>query len=63
MPDLDQMKQGKQVVRDRRGRFANGRSGNPPTGRATAAAIRLAPTGAPAGLNRKPGSLPTATTR
>jgi hypothetical protein len=29
MPDLDQIKQGEQVVRDRRGRFARGRSGNP----------------------------------
>jgi hypothetical protein len=28
-PDLDQIKQGKQGVRDRRGRFAGGRSGNP----------------------------------
>jgi Family of unknown function (DUF5681) len=29
MPDLDLIKQGKQGVRDRRGRFARGRSGNP----------------------------------
>jgi hypothetical protein len=29
MPDLDQIKQGKQEVRHRRGRFAKGRSGNP----------------------------------
>src|SRR6266851_6705585 len=29
MPDLDQIKQGEQGVRDRRGRFASGRSGNP----------------------------------
>ena len=29
MPDLDQIKQGEQGVRDRRGRFARGRSGNP----------------------------------
>jgi hypothetical protein len=29
MPDLDQIKQGKQEVRQRRGRFAKGRSGNP----------------------------------
>jgi hypothetical protein len=29
MPDLDQIKQGKQGVRDRRARFATGRSGNP----------------------------------
>src|SRR6266849_3512876 len=29
MPDLDQMKQGEQGARDRRGRFARGRSGNP----------------------------------
>src|SRR2546428_5334885 len=32
MPDLDQIKQGEQGVRDGRGRFARGRSGNP-TGR------------------------------
>ncbi|HWZ67885.1 MAG TPA: DUF5681 domain-containing protein [Stellaceae bacterium] len=29
MPDLDLIKQGEQGVRDRRGRFARGRSGNP----------------------------------
>jgi hypothetical protein len=29
MPDLDLIKQGEQGVRDRRGRFAGGRSGNP----------------------------------
>jgi hypothetical protein len=29
MPDLDQIKQGEQGVRDRRGRFVRGRSGNP----------------------------------
>ena len=29
MPDLDQIKQGEQGVRDGRGRFARGRSGNP----------------------------------
>ena len=29
MPDLDQIKQAEQGVRDRRGRFARGRSGNP----------------------------------
>jgi hypothetical protein len=29
MPDLDQIKQEEQGVRDRRGRFARGRSGNP----------------------------------
>ena len=29
MPDLDQIKQGEQGARDRRGRFAKGRSGNP----------------------------------
>ena len=29
MPDLDQIKQAEQAVRDRRGRFARGRSGNP----------------------------------
>jgi Family of unknown function (DUF5681) len=29
MPDLDQIKQGEQGERDRRGRFARGRSGNP----------------------------------
>jgi len=29
MPDLDQIKQGEQGMRDRRGRFAKGRSGNP----------------------------------
>jgi hypothetical protein len=30
MPDLDLIKQEEQGVRDRRGRFARGRSGNPP---------------------------------
>jgi hypothetical protein len=29
MPDLDLIKQGEQGVRDRRGQFAGGRSGNP----------------------------------
>jgi hypothetical protein len=29
MPDLDLIKQAEQGVRDRRGRFAKGRSGNP----------------------------------
>jgi hypothetical protein len=29
MPDLDQIKEGEQGVRDRGGRFARGRSGNP----------------------------------
>ena len=29
MPDLDQIKQAEQGVRDRRGRFGKGRSGNP----------------------------------
>ena len=29
MPDLDQIKQGEQGARDRRGRFSKGRSGNP----------------------------------
>jgi hypothetical protein len=29
MPDLDLIKQDEQGVRDRRGRFARGRSGNP----------------------------------
>src|SRR6266853_395500 len=29
MPDLDQIKRGNRGVRDRRGRFARGRSGNP----------------------------------
>ncbi len=29
MPDLDQIKQGEQGVRDRHGRFAGSRSGNP----------------------------------
>ena len=29
MPDLDQIKQGEQGTRDRGGRFARGRSGNP----------------------------------
>jgi hypothetical protein len=32
MPDLDLIKQAEQGVRDRRGRFVRGRSGNP-TGR------------------------------
>jgi hypothetical protein len=36
MPDLDQIKQEEQGARDRRGRFARGRSGNP-AGRAAAA--------------------------
>ena len=35
MPDLDQIKQGEQGVRDRRGRFATGRA-IPPAGRAAA---------------------------
>src|SRR5438034_402464 len=30
MPDLDQIKQAEQGARDRHGRFARGRSGNPP---------------------------------
>jgi hypothetical protein len=29
MPDLDLIKQGEQELRDRRGRFVKGRSGNP----------------------------------
>jgi hypothetical protein len=29
MPDLDQIKQGEQGMRDRRGRFTKGRSGSP----------------------------------
>jgi hypothetical protein len=29
MPDLDEIKQGEQGARDRRGRFAEGQSGNP----------------------------------
>ena len=41
MPDLDQIKQGEQEVRDRRGRFARGRSGNP-AGRAAAATTSTA---------------------
>jgi acyl dehydratase len=32
MPDLDQIKQGEQGARDRRARFARGRSGNPTDG-------------------------------
>ena len=32
MPDLDQIKQGEQGARDRRGRFARGPSGNPAGG-------------------------------
>ena len=32
MPDLDQIKQGEQGARDRRGRFAKGPSGNPAGG-------------------------------
>jgi hypothetical protein len=38
MPDLDQIKQGEQGARDRRGRFAEGLSGNPVG--ATAAALQ-----------------------
>jgi len=42
MPDLDLIKQDEQGVRDRRGRFARGRSGNPPAGRAAAATASTA---------------------
>jgi hypothetical protein len=63
MPDLDQIEQGKQVVRDRRGRFANGLSGNPANRPRGCRGQKARPTGAPAGSNWKPGSLPTATTR
>jgi hypothetical protein len=38
MPDLDVIKQEEQGARDRRGRFARGRSGNP-AGRAAAATM------------------------
>src|SRR6266851_1630187 len=41
MPDLDLIKQGEQGVRDRRGRFARGRSGNP------AGRVLLAPLAGP----------------
>jgi hypothetical protein len=41
MPDLDLIKQMEQGVRDRRGRFARGRSGNP-----------ASPADAPVGTNR-----------
>jgi hypothetical protein len=42
MPDLDQIKQEEQEARDRRGRFAKSRSGNPAAGpsAATSAARR-----------------------
>jgi len=41
MPDLDQIKQGEQAARGRRGRFAERRSGNP-AGRAAAGATSTA---------------------
>jgi hypothetical protein len=52
MPDLDQIKQAEQGVRDRRGRFAKGRSGNPAgEGEAlTRKAVELALAGDPAAL-------------
>ena len=37
MPDLDQIKQGEQEARDRRGRFPKGGRAIPPAGRAAAA--------------------------
>jgi len=41
MPDLDQIKQAEQAARNRRGRFAKRRSGNP-AGRAAAGATSTA---------------------
>jgi hypothetical protein len=40
MPDLDLIKQGEQELRDRRGRFVKGRSGNP-AGRPAVAATTI----------------------
>jgi hypothetical protein len=65
MPDLDQIKQGEQGVRDRRGRFARGRSGNP-AGRPRGCrdhvnrAARLPLAGEGAALTRKAVELPLA---
>jgi hypothetical protein len=62
MPDLDQIKQGEQGVRDRRGRFARGRSGNP-AGRPRGCrdhvnrAARLQLAGEGEALSRKPVEL------
>jgi hypothetical protein len=44
MPDLDLIKQAEQEVRDRRGRFARGRSGNT-AGPTAAATTSTAPPG------------------
>src|SRR6266851_1653468 len=54
LPDLDQIKQGEQGVRDRRGRFARVRSAIRPAGRAAAATTSTAPPGcgSPAGARR-----------
>jgi hypothetical protein len=63
MPDLDLIKQGEQGVRDRRGRFARGRSGNP-AGRPRGCrghinrAARLLLAGEGEALTRKRGALP-----
>jgi hypothetical protein len=43
MPDLDLIKQEKQGARDRRARFAKGRSGNPDGGPRLAATTLSAP--------------------
>jgi hypothetical protein len=56
MPDLDQIKQAEQGVRDRRGRFARGRSGNPAGRRPDQCIIlkekcRCRPAAGAAGLN------------
>jgi hypothetical protein len=55
MPDLDLIKQEEQGARDRRGRFARGRSGNP-AGRAVAATMSTALPGfcSPARARRRP---------
>jgi hypothetical protein len=45
MPDLDQIKQGDQVARDRRGRFPNAGRAIPSAGRAAAATTSTAPPG------------------